>query len=111
MKAIRITSSGEKSLVEADELTLSELQKAVDGYIELITLPRLGLALWVNENGKLLHLPPNAIATRLWFEDVEKPLSDILLGDVLVTNNGGDDELGMSDEQLAWVFAFALPTC
>lgn len=44
-----------------DELSLEEMQKVVGGYIECIGI--LGGHLWVNEEGRLLELKLNRIAS------------------------------------------------
>ena len=55
-----------------EKYTLKELQEAVNGYIEIVPLPERpwdrelsGHALVVNEEGKLLWLPRNFVATAL----------------------------------------------
>lgn len=52
---------------EGSEFLLTELQKAVDGYIEVVTLPidPAGHVLIVNEEGRLKGLKPNPIASWL----------------------------------------------
>lgn len=47
------------------KFTLEELQKFVGGKVELITMPS-GLQIWLNEEGKLLNLRANAIASLVW---------------------------------------------
>ena len=58
--------------------TLEELQKAVGGYIQILTMPD-GKLMVFNEEGKLKGLPPNEAATRLMG-------SQLLPGDFIVGN-------------------------
>ena len=48
-----------------DEPNLKEAQKFVGGYVEGITFPN-GDYLIINEEGKLMQLPLNEEATKLW---------------------------------------------
>jgi hypothetical protein len=60
---------------------LRDLQRAVGGYIEFLTLPD-GSGFCVNEEGKLHNLPENKAATAIlrlkWPQN-----GDVLVGDVL----------------------------
>ena len=59
MKAIRKKPGCEPELIEVDN-TLAALQREVEGYIEVITLP-YGAALICNEEGRLRSLPDNSL--------------------------------------------------
>ena len=50
---------------QKDEPNLKEAQKFVGGYVEGITFPN-GDYLIINEEGKLMQLPLNEEATKLW---------------------------------------------
>lgn len=52
---------------QGGKFSLSELQAAVGGLIEIVPMKRGNghATMYVNEEGKLLHLPPNARATEL----------------------------------------------
>ena len=50
---------------QKDEPNLKEAQKFVGGYVEGITFPN-GDYLIINEEGKLMNLPLNVEATKLW---------------------------------------------
>ena len=67
--------------------TLEELQAAVSGYIELVTLST-GYWMVVNENGRLFNLPHNALASELAMRHNPYPSEstgrDDIRGDVLV---------------------------
>lgn len=61
--------------------SLKELQEAVGGYIEMVWLsPKLVMV--CNEEGKLMGLPYNAVATQMFHYHTKR--SDLIVGDVLV---------------------------
>ena len=64
--------------------SLEELQGAVGGYIEIISL-RDGRLMVLNEEGKLKALPPNPAATLLARRVIQA--ADWVVGDVVVCNN------------------------
>ena len=61
------TKASEFKIIEnsKDEPSLKEAQEFVGGYVEGITFPN-GDYLMINEEGKLLGLPLNEEATKLW---------------------------------------------
>ena len=76
------------------------LRDAVDGYIECVHLPSLGVDLWCNEEGKLTGLPQNDIATLLFHK--EFGAFDSIRGNVIFTG-GADDEgdtIGLTEDQI-----------
>jgi len=75
--AILIKGNGEV-IDNYDASDLSKKQKAVGGFIEYIRTD-LGMTFCVNEEGLLMGLKPNIIATNL--------AGVLLLGDVLMINN------------------------
>lgn len=60
------------------EMDLEDLQKLVDGYIEVVALPN-GDQLVVNEEGKLKGLPVNPVATAL-FREAFPDIPDVIVG-------------------------------
>jgi hypothetical protein len=60
---------------------LNEIQKIVGGYVELVMLSPRTIML-VNEEGKLMNLPVNKVATRI-FRRMRRS-ADTIHGDVLV---------------------------
>jgi hypothetical protein len=70
---------------------LEQLQKAVDGYIELVPYfnkfegnPCLAFC---NEYGKLKHFPLNQIATNLWMEAFgQSVVPDYLVGTIVIVS-------------------------
>jgi ligand-binding sensor protein len=75
--AILIKGNGEV-IDNYDASDLSKKQKAVGGFIEYVRTD-LGMTFCVNEEGLLMGLKPNIIATNL--------AGVLLLGDVLMINN------------------------
>ena len=75
--------------------SLESMKKAVDGYIEYVPLPEevqaiTGFAwLYCNEEGKLMGLPPNVLATGLAFGDTPH---DIIVGDVVLCKENEEEE-------------------
>ena len=61
------TKASEFKIIEnsKDEPSLKEAQEFVGGYVEGITFPN-GDYLIINEEGKLMDLPLNEEATKLW---------------------------------------------
>jgi hypothetical protein len=94
MKAVIVKTSGEVFEVNAEGL--SEIQRAVGGYIEAIKAGSIGSG-FVNEEGKLKGLPDNVIATAVWHRanKIHK-FSDYLVGDVLFC--GLPDDEGNSQD-------------
>ena len=82
-----IKSNGQ--IVEAEpkngkDFKLRELQKIVDGYIEIVWLPNDKIMV-VNEDGKLRGLETNVEATRIYYNAFG--YQDIIVGDVLLCDS------------------------
>jgi hypothetical protein len=87
---IKADGTLERLDLSVSEQELKSLQKAVGGYVQVIELEE-DFTMWVNEEGKLLGLEENKIATVIW--EVRFGLdTDIICGDVVFT--GGMDEDG-----------------
>lgn len=71
----------EVSPANGKDFKLEELQTIVDGYIEVIWMPEDKIMV-INEEGKLLKLPVNEKATKIYQDNFCYP--DIIVGDVLV---------------------------
>lgn len=73
--------------------SLDEYQQVVGGLIEATDVDALGCTLWSNEEGLLLQLPPNYIATEFLYNHAPHHLGiTFLVGTVYIT--GGTDEEG-----------------
>ena len=88
MKALVLTAEGE--VKELDGISLQDLQSAVGGWVQAIDLAP-DLTMWLNEEGKLVGLPHNLTAQKLWDKTFWVG-SDFVVGDVVLT--GGTDEEG-----------------
>lgn len=71
------------------DFTLEELQHIVDGAMDIQKLPKSGLIMVLNDEGKLNGLPKNEKATELWKENypiAEFPENndELVVGTVLV---------------------------
>ena len=77
MKIIKIAPGHEPVMTDIHN-TLEDLQQAVGGYIETVTLPRTGLVAIVNEEGHLLGLPVNGAL------NIGPLVGQLLVGTVLV---------------------------
>ena len=68
------------------------LQERVGGWIEAVSSDDGQVTLWMNEEGKLMNLPVNELATTLWhLLSPGMAGVDVLCGAVVVTG-GTDDE-------------------
>lgn len=67
------------------ELTnLDDYRKAVNGHIEHIMLSE-GISMYVNDEGKLLDLPINPVATLATM--INSNIQDVIAGDVVITSH------------------------
>lgn len=55
------------------------LQEIVSGYIEPVTFGDKSYFCYCNEEGKMLGLPENVVATKLWYDSGQR----VLLGDYI----------------------------
>jgi hypothetical protein len=76
---------------------VSNLQKIVGGYIEMVQTKFPGIHMYCNEEGKLRQLPINRLATYLLPEHSD----DVIVGDVVVLRDGkGGDEAPLDANDL-----------
>tara|TARA_R110002051_G_scaffold325794_1_gene431364 strand:+ start:2127 stop:2417 length:291 start_codon:yes stop_codon:yes gene_type:complete len=76
-----IPPDGEEKIVKVDiDHQLEELQALVKGYIELVPCTETGKLMIINEEGKLLNLPLNIMATKL----MEYKGCDFICGNALL---------------------------
>lgn len=94
MRAMTVNAETmETSIIDLPrEGALAQMQEAVGGYIECVSLE--GFDMWVNEEGKLMGLPVNEVGTAMW-ETAYGP-TDVIVGNVLFT--GLPDDEGYSTE-------------
>jgi hypothetical protein len=87
--AIRAFEDGFQSLDEIEVDSLDSFQNEVGGYIELVPYPgRNDVTVYINEEGKLIGLPANVIATVI----LKPRLDDIIVGNAVIC--GFDPETG-----------------
>jgi hypothetical protein len=88
--AMVIKTDGTMHGVELGETPEDEyevLSGAVGGYIQQVPLGDSGLTLWCHEEGKLIGLPYNEGATKVWVKYWGQ--TDVMVGDCVIT--GGTD--------------------
>ena len=87
MKATILRTDGteEEFKFKGKHPRLKEMQDVVGGYIELVYLPQ-GKCMVINEEGKLLGLPVNNLATKIYFETFG-PV-DVIVGEAIVCDAG-----------------------
>lgn len=80
--------------VSGKTFTLKELQEYVGGLIDIQDLPKLKKVLILNDEGKIIGLPRNELATEVWKK--EYPIAEfpdnndeLIVGDVIIC----DEEL------------------
>lgn len=83
-----IEANGKKKTVTPENgkhFSLQELQRYVGGYVERVEMFN-GLAMYVDENGRLKNLPYNVFATKMLAKLGALPC-DYIRGNVLVVQN------------------------
>lgn len=83
MKAILVTTQQEIKLLDQD-FDLSVIQSYVGGLIEAVSFGSSNshFFAYINEEGKLIDLPANGIATSFWYNSGER----VMIGDYLAGN-------------------------
>ena len=106
IRALRVTTTGQVRDIDLGSNELHTLQEAVGGFVEAVTLSER-LTLWCNEEGKLIGLPPNPMAQKVWW--AHYPTSnDTIVGDI-VLSGGTDDEgntISLTYDELLTIAAF-----
>ena len=80
-KAYVVKTDGSVNEVWA-EWDLDQIQQEVGGYISSVSFGDKKYFAYINDEGKLMNLPENVIATDLWYDSGQT----ILLGDYLCGN-------------------------
>ena len=66
------------------------LKGYVDGWIQCVDAPSLGISFVIDEEGKLKEKPVNQVATVMWSADIHNRggiLDDYFVGDVVIVNH------------------------
>lgn len=83
MKAIVVKTDGSVNEVFAD-WDYEEINNEVGGWIEAVDFGDKPYFAYINEEGKLLNLPENGMATDLWYESGQRVLiGDYIAGDAV----------------------------
>jgi hypothetical protein len=97
--ALRINTDFTTEVLDISENEYQQIRDAVGGLIQPVDL-KPDLTLWCNEEGKLISLPFNMVASHMWERSFGP--TDIILGDCVFT--GGTDEDGETIElSHAWL--------
>ena len=96
-------------LIEWKEIEIGNsyelLRNAVGGWIECANVEH-NIDIWLNEEGKLIGLEPNRLATAL-FWDKWGIGTDIIVGNVfLATNDEEGETIGLTKEQIDYIQEF-----
>jgi hypothetical protein len=103
-KVLSITTDNTVEIKEVDSIEYETLYEAVNGLVELVSIND-DIDMWLNEEGKLIGLEPNILATLLFNKAF--PTKDIIMGNIIITG-GADDEgntVGLSDASIIDIFA------
>lgn len=93
VKGIYVPVDESEPLEQREFATLEDYQAAVDGWIEAVDVPSLGITMYVNEEGLLRHLPFNSRASFLWWFHVPGAHQAMLVGNAVIVgalNENGD---------------------
>ena len=94
MKAILIKTNGECLLSEREHWKYEDIRDAVGGWIECVSLKNDG-DMYINEEGKLIDLPVNDVATLLADHfGYRRQFFDLIVGDAIIfgpVNNEGEN--------------------
>ena len=96
LKGILIKTTGEMEVVEYEN-KLEVLQDYVGGLIDYVTIED-GIDMIINDEGKILGMEPNWVATFLWGQP------DMIVGDVLVVGIKDGDNVTLTDEQIKKIY-------
>jgi hypothetical protein len=85
IKGILITTAaGESSVSEVVLTDYKDYQRHIGGYIEVIPDGKNVLSVFCHEEGKILNLPENWLATAFCYAHTLLPLTDVIVGPLLV---------------------------
>lgn len=96
VKGIYVPVDESEPLEQREFATLDDYQTAVDGWIEAVDVPSLGITMYVSEEGLLRRLPFNSRASFLWWFHVPGAHQAMLVGNAVIV--GALDENGESSD-------------
>lgn len=94
VKAVFIPADIDEEVEAREAEGFEALQAAVGGWVEAVDVPSLGVTIYINEEGRVRHLPFNSRALFLWWYYVPRDRPAMLVGNVIVVgapNKRGDD--------------------
>jgi Domain of unknown function (DUF3846) len=94
IKTLHIQTDGTVEVNEYQKISLDDMQRAVGGLIECVSLPLHNVDMYCNEEGKIHGLDRNELATKLYVANYGP--RDVIMGDVLITNGADMDGEVMS---------------
>lgn len=86
--ALKVNTDGKVFQIDLGGDTLAALQAGVGGWVQAVDI-NPHLTMWVNEEGKLMDLPHNMFAQRLW--NKVYGATDYIVGDIVLTGGVGKD--------------------
>ena len=93
-KAILVKTNGEV-LIKESSWNSYEVQQVIGGVFDAVYFGDQEYSAYIHDEGKLIGLPENKIATEIWYDSGERILlGDYLAGDVLFigpTDSEGND--------------------
>lgn len=103
VKGIHVPVDPSEPLEVCDFANLAAYQAAVEGWIEPVDIPDLGITIYVNDEGLLRHLPFNSRASFLWWYHVPQARQAMLVGNAVIVGipDRNGDNTDVPDELLA----------
>lgn len=109
VKGIVVPGDGEAPLELREFSELGDYQQVVGGWIEPVSIPLLGLRLYMNEEGLLQRLPLNFRATFLWWFHVPEARQRVMLvGDAVIV--GAPDAEGNTTDVTPAIVSLLMET-
>jgi hypothetical protein len=98
-RVLYISTDNKVEIKEVESIEYETLSTAVNGMVELVSINE-DVDMWLNEEGKIIGLEPNIIASLIWNRVF--PNFDIVMGDVIITGGADDagNTVGLSDESI-----------
>ena len=97
MNTVVINTDSSWKIIDQPKITLEDFQKVVGGFIEGISINK-DLTMYCNEEGKILKLPINYLAT--YFVKGLRPFNDVICGNVVfskIDKEGEEISLSLDD--------------
>lgn len=84
VRGIYLPTDDREDLVVREFSGVDDYARSVDGYIEAVDVPDLGVTIYVNEEGLLRRLPFNSRASFLWWYYEPAARESLLVGDAVI---------------------------